>query len=87
MSQRAVGSTSGINAGALRQGVLTNLRLSEIRQLDPVLRSIRLAGLSRLTVDESNVLRREPLPEGDYLLLPRDSSLVEFRRYVLAALP
>jgi LCP family protein required for cell wall assembly len=73
--------------GALRQGVLTNLRLSEIWQLDPTLRRIRLAGLSRLTVDESNVLRREALPEGDYLLLPRDSSLVELRRYVLAALP
>jgi LCP family protein required for cell wall assembly len=73
--------------GALRQGVLTNLRLSEIRQLDPVLRRVHLARLSRLRVDESNVLRREPLPEGDYLLVPRDSSLVELRRYVLAALP
>src|SRR5207249_2440605 len=50
--------------GALRQGVLTNLRLNEVRQLDPVLRRVRLAGLFRLTVDESNVLWREPLPDG-----------------------
>jgi LCP family protein required for cell wall assembly len=73
--------------GALGQGVLTNLRLREIRQLDPVLRRVRLAGLSRLSVDETNVLRQEPLSGGDYLLLPRDSSLVELRRFVLAALP
>jgi len=73
--------------GAVRQGVLTSLRLSEIRQLDPVLRHVRLAGLLLVTVDQSNVLFRQPLPGGDYLLLPRDRSLVELRRYVRAALP
>jgi LCP family protein required for cell wall assembly len=73
--------------GALGHGLLTNLRLSDVRPLDELLSRVRPAGISQLTVDETNLLRREPLPEGDYLLLPRDPTLGALRGAVAAALP
>jgi LCP family protein required for cell wall assembly len=72
---------------ALAGGLLTNLRLSDVRPLDELLRRVQVADISRVTIDETNLLRREPLPEGDYLLLPRDPTLGALRHAVAAALP
>jgi len=58
-----------------------------VRPLDGLLRRVRLDDVSRLTVDETNLLRRQPLPQGDYLLLPRDPTLRDLRRSVAAVLP
>jgi anionic cell wall polymer biosynthesis LytR-Cps2A-Psr (LCP) family protein len=86
---RSVGSGPALLPvlGALRGGVLTNLRLSDVRPLDELLRRVQLADISRLTVDETNLVRVEPLPEGDYRLLPRDPTLGALRRAVAAVLP
>jgi LCP family protein required for cell wall assembly len=73
--------------GALGHGALTNLRLADLPPLQRLARRVQLSGISRLTVDETNLLRREPLPDNDYLLLPRDATLVELHRSVAAALP
>jgi LCP family protein required for cell wall assembly len=72
---------------AVDQGVLTNLRIPELRQLQVLLAPVRTERISRLTLDETNVLRRQPLPEGDYILVPADGTFAELRRYVQAALP
>lgn len=73
--------------GALNQGALTNLLPSEMRQLDELLARVRLANLTHVSVDETNVLRRQPIAEGDYILVPADGKLADVQRYVRAALP
>jgi LCP family protein required for cell wall assembly len=73
--------------GATQQGVLTNLDLIQLRTLDELFGHLRLAGLSRVSLDETNVLRRENLDQGDYILVPRDGTFAEVQRYVHAALP
>jgi LCP family protein required for cell wall assembly len=73
--------------GALNDGALTNLRPNEMRQLSRLLARVRLANLSHVSVDETNVLRRQPMAEGDYILVPADGKLVDVQRYVRAALP
>jgi LCP family protein required for cell wall assembly len=73
--------------GAVRQGMLTNLDLTEMRQLDQLLGHVRPAGISRVSIDETNVLQRQTLPDGDYILVPRGGTFTEVQQYVQAALP
>jgi anionic cell wall polymer biosynthesis LytR-Cps2A-Psr (LCP) family protein len=72
---------------AAGHGVLTSLRLPELRQLQALLDRVRPERTSRLTLDETHVLRRQPLPGGDYLLVPASGTYAELQRFVLAALP
>jgi LCP family protein required for cell wall assembly len=73
--------------GALKRDILTNLDLPQMRLLYKVLVTVRLDGVGHLVIDESNVLKRQELPEGDYILVPRQGSFAEVQRYVQAALP
>jgi LCP family protein required for cell wall assembly len=73
--------------GAVKHGMLTNLDLIQIRRLDQLLGHVRLAGISHVTIDETNVLQRQALPDGDYILVPRGETFTEVRQYIQAALP
>jgi LCP family protein required for cell wall assembly len=73
--------------GAIKQGVLTNLDLIQMRQLEQLLGRVQLGDISHVTIDETNVLQRQPLPDGDYVLVPQGGTVTRVQGYIQARLP
>jgi LCP family protein required for cell wall assembly len=71
---------------ALRDNVRTNLRPVELRQLARRLEQIPQAGIRQVGLDDSNVLVRHDLPDGTYVLSPRDGSFAALQHYLASAM-
>jgi anionic cell wall polymer biosynthesis LytR-Cps2A-Psr (LCP) family protein len=71
---------------ALRDNVRTNLRPVELRQLAHTLAHIPDDGIRQIGLDDRNVLVRRNLPDGTYLLSPREGSFAALQRYLASAI-
>jgi LCP family protein required for cell wall assembly len=70
--------------GALQGHLLTNLAVSDARQLARL--AAQLDGhVRRVTVDESNFMVVQPEPGGDEILLPRNGSYTALQQYLADA--
>jgi hypothetical protein len=66
--------------------VRTNLRPVELRQLAHLLAAIPQDGVRQIGLDDRNVLVRRDLPDGTYVLTPREGSFAALQRYLASAL-
>lgn len=71
---------------ALRDSVRTNLRPVELRQLAHTLGHIPVDGIRQIGLDDTNVLVRETLPDGTYVLRPQGGSFAALQRYLAAVI-
>jgi anionic cell wall polymer biosynthesis LytR-Cps2A-Psr (LCP) family protein len=71
---------------ALRDNVRTNLRPVELRQMAHTLAHIPPDGIRQIGLDDRNVLVRRDLPDGTFLLSPRDGSFAALQRYLASAM-
>jgi LCP family protein required for cell wall assembly len=71
---------------ALRDNVRTNLRPVELRQLAHLLAAIPQDGVRQIGLDDRNVLVRRDLPDGTYVLTPREGSFAALQRYLASPL-
>jgi LCP family protein required for cell wall assembly len=71
---------------ALRDNVRTNLRPVELRQLAHTLAHIPQESIRQIGLDDRNVLVRRDLPDGTYVLSPREGSFVALQRYLASEL-
>jgi LCP family protein required for cell wall assembly len=71
--------------GALQGRLLTNLGVSDARQLAQLAGHLDGSHVRRVTVDESNFMVAQPEPGGDEILLPRSGSYTALRQYLAAA--
>lgn len=71
---------------ALRDNVRTNMRPIELRQLSHTLGHIPQEGMRQIGLDDRNVLVRRNLPDGTYLLSPRDGDFAALQRYLASAM-
>ena len=70
----------------LRDNVRTNLRPSELFQLAHILAKIPPGNIRQIGLDDSRMLLRRDLPDGTYLLSPRDGDFAALQRYLASAL-
>jgi LCP family protein required for cell wall assembly len=70
--------------GDLQGRLLTNLRLSDARQLAALAGGVDDGHIRRVIVDQSNFMVLQTLPRGDEILLPRDGDYAALRRYLAA---
>jgi LCP family protein required for cell wall assembly len=71
---------------ALRDNVRTNLRPVELRQVAHTLAHIPQESIRQIGLDDRNVLVRRDLPDGTYVLSPRDGSFAALQRYLASAM-
>ena len=71
---------------ALRDNARTNLRPVELRELAHLLAGIPQDGIRQIGLDDSNVLIKHSLPDGTYVLSPRDGSFAALQRYLSLAI-
>jgi LCP family protein required for cell wall assembly len=71
---------------ALKDNVRTNLRPVELRQLAHALAAIPQYGIRQIGLADGNVLVRRDLPDGTYVLTPREGSFAALQRYLASAL-
>jgi LCP family protein required for cell wall assembly len=71
---------------ALRDNVRTNMRPVELRQLARTLDRIPLNLMRQIGLDDHNVLVKRDLPDGTYVLSPRDRDFAALQRYLASAL-
>jgi LCP family protein required for cell wall assembly len=72
--------------GALQGRLLTNLGVSDARQLARLAGHLDGAHVRLVTVDESNFMVAQPEPGGDEILLPRSGSYTALRHYLADAI-
>jgi hypothetical protein len=66
--------------------VRTNLRPVELRQLAHTLGQIPQDGIRQIGLDDTNVLVKQTLPDGTYLLSPREGTFAGLQRYLASAI-
>jgi hypothetical protein len=71
---------------ALRDNVRTNLRPVELRQLAHTLAHIPQESIRQIGLDDRNVLVRRDLPDGTYVLSPREGSFAALQRDLASAI-
>jgi LCP family protein required for cell wall assembly len=71
---------------ALRDNVRTNLRPVELRELAHTLAHIPQDGIRQIGLDDGNALVRRNLPDGTYVLSPREGSFAVVQRYLASAM-
>jgi polyisoprenyl-teichoic acid--peptidoglycan teichoic acid transferase len=71
---------------ALRDSVRTNLRPVELRQLAQTFGHIPQDGIRQIGIDDTNVLIRQTLPDGTYLLSPREGNFAALQRDLVSAI-
>jgi LCP family protein required for cell wall assembly len=71
---------------ALRDNVRTNLRPVELRQLAHALAHIPQDGIRQIGLDDGNVLVKRNLPDGTYVLSPRDGAFTALQHYLASEL-
>jgi len=69
-------------AAALQDGVKTNLRPTDMREMVGLFSHVWLQDTRRVTIDDSNFLRKEEISGGAYILLPRDGTYSALRTYL-----
>jgi len=67
--------------GLLSSGVRTNLLPPDMREMFGLVSQLQLKEVRRVTIDDSNFLRKEEIPSG-YILLPRDGTYAALRSYL-----
>jgi hypothetical protein len=70
---------------ALRDNVRTNMRPIELRELARTLGHIPEDSMRQIGLDDHNVLVRRDLPDGTYVLTPRDGDFAALQRYLASA--
>lgn len=73
-------------AGPIAQGVRTNLRPLEIRELAQLVATVDLADIKTMTLDDSGLLEAQSGPAGD-VVVPVDGNYLAIQRFVAAQLP
>lgn len=71
--------------GGLQGRLLTNLRVSDARQLGRLLARLDTGNVRRVIIDESNVMVAQPEPGGDQILLPRGGDYRALREYLASS--
>ena len=71
---------------ALRDSVRTNMRPVELRQLAHTFGLVTQDCIQQIGIDDTNVLMRQTLPDGTYLLSPRGGNFVALQRYLASAM-
>ena len=71
---------------ALRDNVRTNLRPVELRELAHLLAPMPQDSFRQIGLDDRNVLVRRDLPDGTYVLSPREGSFAALQHYLASAL-
>jgi anionic cell wall polymer biosynthesis LytR-Cps2A-Psr (LCP) family protein len=71
---------------ALRDNVRTNLRPIELRELARLLATIPQRSFEQIGLDGANLFIRRNLPDGTYVLSPRDGNFTALRRFLDSAL-
>jgi LCP family protein required for cell wall assembly len=70
----------------LRDNMRTNLRPIELRQVAHTLGQIPADGIQQIGLDDRNLLVRSNLPDGTYLLSPREGSFAALQRYLASSM-
>jgi LCP family protein required for cell wall assembly len=73
-------------AGPIADGLRTNLRPLEIRELAQLVGTVDLADIRKLTLDDSGLLEAQSGPAGD-VVVPIDGSYQAIQRFVALQLP
>ena len=73
--------------GALQSNVRTNLRPAEMRQLADLAGQLKDKDIRHIGVDTTNLLRNTVGGNGQYILVPLDSTYATLQQYLAAALP
>jgi polyisoprenyl-teichoic acid--peptidoglycan teichoic acid transferase len=71
---------------ALRDNVRTNMRPIELRQLARTVEHIPQDGMRQIGLDDHTVLVKRDLPDGTYVLSPRDGDFAMLRRFLTSAM-
>lgn len=79
-----VGILQGL--GALENGLRTNLRPLEIQELERLVRPLKGSDVKRVTLEDSGLLVRQELGDGE-ILVPPDGSYDAVRTFIEQALP
>jgi LCP family protein required for cell wall assembly len=72
--------------GPIAQGLRTNLRPLEIRELAQLVGGVHEADIKSITLDDSGLLETQSGPAGD-VVVPRDGSYAGVRQFVATQLP
>jgi polyisoprenyl-teichoic acid--peptidoglycan teichoic acid transferase len=73
-------------AGAIAQGLRTNLRPLEIRELAQLVSTVDIADVRNITLDDSGLLTEQTGPAGD-VVVPVDGNFLAIQRFVALQLP
>jgi len=73
-------------AAAIKDGFRTKLRPAYLQGLDRMVTQTRLQAASRLSIDESNFLRKVDISGPFYALVPKDGNYDALRGYLATAL-
>jgi LCP family protein required for cell wall assembly len=71
---------------ALAAGLRTNLRPLEMRELEELTSSVSEGSITRITLESSDLLEKEPSPAGD-IMIARDGTFDALRAYISRQLP
>lgn len=71
---------------ALRGGMMTSLRPIDIRAMARLLHGVKLENSRRVTIDDSDLLRKLPIAPNFSIVLPRDPTYRALRAYLSSVL-
>jgi len=71
---------------AVRDGFRTSLRPADLQELNHLVSHLRLRDTLRLTIDDSNFLRKVAIAGDSYVLVPRDGTYNALRKYLATEL-
>src|SRR5919108_1047067 len=82
LSSKSIGPDLIPVAAALRRATRTNLHPADLRELAAHIGQGRLRDSRRINLEDSALLRKDPIAPGAYIVLPRDASYRTLRGYL-----